>query len=350
MIRRPLPLPYALSVVSAGLLAGACGQKPAPPAPAAVATAEPTPASAPAQPETSKGDESPKKPDEEPGKTGEAPAVRKTSAEDLARIATVYGRYVLEREKDDPGEAKVYQFSLEPGTLVCNGSNHSIERRTYDYYVVEASPRRFRIAFEETSANRTLTFGYDEAGKLSVEEGHAPGDCHWSLRGGTWVQTEALSGAAPTELRALPKPAKPSSDKISVGLAEDASGKAGAIRARAFSWKKKIGFSEADEDEKFGQLSIEVRNDGQDAIDFELAHPDADEMISFSCQTGGETGDVGSCERPHFGDQTVNGLIPAGRKMSFNHCRKFEKDSSGCKALIDLRTIGGGIAEVDLGK
>ncbi len=53
MIRRPFQLPFALSVVSAGLLAGACGQQQPTPAPTAVAeaqkTAEPAPTPTPAQ-------------------------------------------------------------------------------------------------------------------------------------------------------------------------------------------------------------------------------------------------------------------------------------------------------------
>jgi hypothetical protein len=256
----------------------------------------------------------------------------------------------VSESRKDGDEANIYRFTLEAGTFVCNGSNYKVERRSFPYYVVSAGPRRFQIAFEDMSANRTLTFGYDGSDKLSIEEGRAPSDCGWSLDSGAWVRTEQISGAAPAEVRALPRLPSASSEKLQARLGDDTKGPKGSVRARAFAWVKKIGFSKAEPDEKFGQLSVEVRNESDEPIDFELAHASDDEMVSFSCETGSESGGVGSCERPHFGDETPKGLIPPGKKISFNYCRKFEKEAAGCKARIDMRSVGGGMVEVDLGK
>jgi len=135
-----------------------------------------------------------------------------------------------------------------------------------------------------------------------------------------------------------------------VKLGEEATGTKGTAMVRSFSWQKKIGFSEAGEDEKFGQLKLEIRNTTEEAIDFELAYQKCEDLVSFTCESGSESGNARACERPHFSDETPNGILGEGKKVKMHCCGKFEKEAKGCHAKIDMRAIGGGVADVDLGK
>lgn len=275
------------------------------------------------------------------------------TAEDLAKIGAAYGIYVRadkKEDKDDKDATKIYRFSLEAGTFACNGSNYKVERKSFQYFVVSASTKRFTIGFDSMSARRTLTFSYDGNDKVSLDEGVAPGECRWSLESGSWERTEKAEGAAPTEVRPIAKSPSPSKEKVAVKLSEDAEAPKGAVRGRSFSWTKAIGFAKAEKDEKFGQFRFEVRNSGDESIDFELSYTSCEDIVSFRCETGSDSGDASACERPHFGDETPNGLLVGGKKATINCCRKFDKDAKDCHAKVDMRALGGGVADIDLGK
>jgi hypothetical protein len=331
---------------------------PADPAPAAAPTAAPAAVEKPVVTET------------EP--------VELASSSALAKIANFYGDYVdadyeiTEDDEADPdddsetkkekrdirkskkNDAKIHWIKLLPDNgFHCNGSNYSKEVRRLKYYVSEATDSGFTMYFEDASSARNLVFEYEEEGDrtvLTFIEGKAPSDCGWSLSEGSFLRTKVKKGNAPTHKPAPSLDFEATGESVEVKSGANVEGPRGSLRVKKFRFMRKIGWSKADEGEQIGQIGVEVVAKKSAALDMEAFYSDGcdDFYTEWSCDEGGNSGDIGSCNQPHWGSKFDGGIIASGRKAKFNCCYTFEKPSKGCKVTIDGRAFGLGDVVVEL--
>ena len=126
------------------------------------------------------------------------------------------------------------------------------------------------------------------------------------------------------------------------------SGPKGSVRLKTAKFKKKIGFSKAEEDEQYGVFSVEVKAGKDGPLDLEAFYEDGcdDFFTEWMCDEGGHAGSVYACDRPHWGDKFETGLVASGRKAAFNCCYTFEKPSKDCTTTVDGRVFGLGDVEI----